>query len=242
MEVSMHSIAICEDNPEDSALLQNLLDDYELAMNEPLYVKCFADAESMLARFSENDYRPEILFMDISLPGLSGIEAVRTLRDADFSGEIIFTTSSPDYALNAFELNARQYFTKPLSKQKVFQALEQLLSSRRDYMFIKSGRSLRKVRRSEILYCETQGKYQIIHTHSEEIKFRSSSRNMKSLCPPPVSNFAALGSAYLINIENIHELSECRVIFDGGQSLMLSRGRFLKLRRLVMNFSAHQYI
>ena len=54
MEVSMHSIAICEDNPEDAALLQNLLDDYELAMNEPINVRCFADDLHVRFAFHED--------------------------------------------------------------------------------------------------------------------------------------------------------------------------------------------
>ncbi len=181
----MHTIAVCDNIPEDSAILQNLLDDYELAMNDILNVKCFTDAESMLEYFRMNDSKPELLFVNISLPGISGIEAVRKLRDDNFTGEVIFTASSPDYAFTAFELNARQYFLKPLNQQKVFTVLEQVLHSRKEYIAVKSGRSLRRLKCRDILYCETHGKYQIIHMRTEQIRVRLSSREIRTLVPPP---------------------------------------------------------
>ena len=230
----MHHIAICEDNYIDYALLQNILDDYELAMHDSLNVKHFPDAEAMLAYFSLNDYRPEVLLMDISLPGISGIEAVRRLRSDNFSGEVIFTTHSREYALSAFEVNARQYLVKPVDKQKLFTVLEDVLHSRRNYLFIRSQRTLRRVKFRDILYCETQGKYQVIHTRSEEIRVRITSHGIRELAPTPLI-FTAFGAAYLVNIENIDSLVDGKVIFDGGKVLMLSRKKFHELKHTVTN-------
>ena len=92
---------------------------------------------------------------------------------------------SADHALTAYELNARQYFVKPLNQQRVFTVLEQVLRSRREYIFIRSRRALRKIMCREILYCGTQGKYQIIHTRTEEIPARMSARSIKILVPLP---------------------------------------------------------
>ena len=183
----MHKIAVCENNPLDAAALQNILDDYERISREDFNVKIFPDAESLLEYFRAEDSAPEILMTDISLPGISGIEAVRILRESDFSGEVIFTASSPDYALTAYELSARQYFIKPLNAQKVFTVLQEILHSRRNCIMIRNKKTLRRVMCSDILYCETHGKYQVIHTHSEEIRFRISAREMKILVPPPPS-------------------------------------------------------
>ena len=182
----MHTIALCEDNPLDSANLQNILDDYEHNMRENFNVRAFTDAETLLAQVQTGNFRPEVLFMDIALPGISGLDAVRTLRAEGFSGEVIFTTSSPSYALTAYELCARQYFVKPITPQRVFAALEQVLSSR-DYIVVRNRRNLRKIKCSDILYCETQGKYQIIHTRIEEITARLSAHSMKILVPPSVN-------------------------------------------------------
>ena len=181
----MYKIAVCEDNPLDAAALQNILDDYEHHSREDLNVKNFSDAESMLDYFTAEHYSPEILMTDISLPGISGIEAVRILRGSGFSGELIFTTSSPDYALTAYELSARQYFLKPINPQKVFAVLQEIMHSRRDAIMIRNRKALRRIMFSDILYCETLGKYQVIHTRSEEIRFRVSAHEMRTLAPHP---------------------------------------------------------
>ena len=59
---------------------------------------------------------------------------------------------------------------------------------------------------------------------------------MRTLAPPPVSNFTALGSAYLVNLENVRTLVDERVIFDGGKELLLSRKKFHQLRREVKEY------
>lgn len=181
----MYKIAVCEDNPLDAAALQDILDDYERCFRQDLNVKLFSDAESLLEYFWAEHCSPEILMTDISLPGISGIEAVRILRGAGFSGEVIFTTSSPDHALTAYELSAKQYFVKPLKAQKVFTVLQEIMHSRRNSIMIRNRKALRRIMFSDILYCETLGKYQVIHTRSEEIRFRVSAHEMRTLVPPP---------------------------------------------------------
>ena len=75
----------------------------------------------------------------------------------------------------------------------------------------------------------------LTHTRTEEIPARITARSIKILAPP-VSNFTALGSAYLVNIENINSLVDERVIFDGGKELLLSRKKFQQLRREVKDY------
>lgn len=180
----MYDIALCEDSPSDAAELQNILDDYEEKSHEKLRVKLFHDAESLLQSITSESYKPHIIFMDINLPGISGIDATRKLRENNFSGNVVFITASGNYALDAWELCAIQYIVKPASPLKIFSVLGNVILHR-DFIIIKQKRIIRKIPLSDILYCETRGKYQAIITRSENILVRITARAMRKLLPPP---------------------------------------------------------
>ena len=182
----MYDIALCEDSPADAAAIQNILDDYEECTDDALRVRCFPDAESLTGCVLCAGYRPDLILTDIHLPGMSGVDAVRRLRDEGFSGGVIFITSSRAYALDAWELHASQYFVKPVKPADIFATLGSILP-RRKYLIVRQKKALRKIPFSEILYCETRGKHQAIITRSEEILVRSTSHDMKKkiLTPPP---------------------------------------------------------
>lgn len=181
----MYTLAVCESSFSDSARLQDILDDYEHKVNGNFTVRNFYDGGSLLVNVLAGKCIPDVLIADVSLPDMSGLEAVKRMRSAGFDGEVIFTAKTPDHAMEAFELDARQYFVKPVIPEKLYAVLEKILVASRKYIVVKHGRSLRKVMCSEILYFETQGKHQIIHTHTEEIPVRISAREMQKTCPPP---------------------------------------------------------
>ena len=180
----MYDVALCEDSPSDAAELQNILDDYEKASHEELRVKLFHDAESLIQSITSESYSPDIILTDINLPGISGIEAVKRLREDKFSGDVVFITASKEFALEAWELYARQYIVKPATKDKIFHTLGSIFPARK-FIIVKYKKTIRKILLSEILYCETHGKYQAIITRSENISVRITAHDMKNLLPPP---------------------------------------------------------
>lgn len=232
----MYDVALCEDSASDAAEIQNILDDYEKDLHDDLRVKLFHDAESLIRSITSENYKPDVILTDINLPGISGIEAVKRLREGKFSGDVVFITASKGFALDAWELCARQYIVKPATKDKIFHTLGSIFHAR-EFIIVKHKRTLRKIPLSEILYCETRGKYQAIITRSENISVRITAHGMKNLLPPPPhkSNFTELGSAYIINLENVRMIADGRIIFDDGKELMISRRRFRKVRRDFMS-------
>ena len=238
----MYEIALCEDNPIDEAEILNILDDYEEHASEDFRVKCFRDAENLTLSILSGGYRPDIILTEIVLPGMSGTEAVRKISEENFSCSVIFITSPcdcHDYALEAWLLKARQYLIKPLTYHKVFDALNDILPQR-DYLVIRHKRCLRKIPFSDILYCETRGKFQAVITRSEEILVRMTAHNMKRkfFVASSNCNFTDLGLTYLLNLDNVNMLIDGKVVFDGGKELILSRRRFQKVSHELIGMSA----
>lgn len=89
-----------------------------------------ADGPAALARIRE--LRPELVLMDIHMPGMSGLEVMRALRDDGWQPAVIFTTAYDEHALAAFELHAVDYLLKPFSRERFDEAVEHALGSRGD--------------------------------------------------------------------------------------------------------------
>lgn len=138
-------------------------------------------------------HTPDLVFLDIEMPGMTGIELLRSLPKKPL---IIFTTSNKDYALEAFELNVVDYLLKPVTLPRLLQAIEkarevvqrdntEVNTIDEDYIFIRDNGILKKIRLEEILWIEamgdyikiyTPGKWHIVHTtlKAVEEKIRSS--------------------------------------------------------------------
>ena len=105
-------------------------------------------------------HSPDLVFLDIEMPGMSGIELLRSLPKKPL---IIFTTSNKEYALEAFELNVVDYLLKPVTLPRLLQAIEkareviqrdntEVNTIDEDYIFIRDNGTLKKIRLEEILW------------------------------------------------------------------------------------------
>ena len=152
-------IAVCEDSPEDEALLLRTLASASIS-NTPVV---FHSGEEMLRSFAPLTY--DLLLSDIYMSGISGIEAVSKVRQQDSELPIAFVTSSPDHTLESYRLGVLKYIEKPYRLQDI-EAILHLAKINRDsapsLLMLKNGKEDR-VRFSEILYLEQQTHHVTIH-------------------------------------------------------------------------------
>jgi len=133
----------------------------------------FTSAETALT--AVRDRQPEVLFLDVDMPGLTGLQVRKQLLDIPVC---IFITAFPEYAVDAFELFALDFLVKPFTAQrfeKAIQRLDEYIGLRRrsdqlshtlgaDVIFIKEGYDKKKIRLDEVLYLEAFNKYTCIVT------------------------------------------------------------------------------
>jgi DNA-binding LytR/AlgR family response regulator len=117
-------------------------------------------------------YQPDLVFLDIEMPGMTGIDLVKSLTHKPL---VVFTTSNPHYAVEAFELSVVDYLVKPVSLPRLLQAIDKAkeITNRTDtainkvekgYLFIRDNGTLKKLRMEDILWIEAMGDYIKIHT------------------------------------------------------------------------------
>lgn len=156
-----------------------------------------------------------VIFLDIQMPVLSGIDFLRSLKHPP---KIIFTTAHADYAASAFDLNVVDYIVKPVTEERFEQALEKLMvvlkykesirvqteeeSPPVDYIFFKADGKLVKVQFNEILYLEALKDFTKIFLRNEKaILIGSHLKAVDSLLP--VSDFIRVHRSFVVSIKAI---------------------------------------
>ncbi len=237
----MYLIALCDDETAELDKTEKLLSDYEKKHSGmDIMIRRFENADELLWLVGEEDYVPDLIFMDIYMPDKesvlcpSGIEAAKELRSMDYKGKIIFLTASKEYALDAFGVDAVQYMVKPVLEEKLFLALDSSLkeieNERKKYILLKIEGRLVKVPLNDIVYFEAQGKMQWLHlTDGTCYLLRMTMLEIyKQLSN--YQSFVRIGVAFIVNLEYIRSLSAKEVNMDNGMKIYLPRGAYKGLK------------
>ncbi|MCE1199746.1 MAG: LytTR family DNA-binding domain-containing protein, partial [Marinilabiliales bacterium] len=167
----------------------------------------------------------DLIFVDIQMPDLTGIEFTRTLESGN---KIIFTTAYEKYALEGFKLNAVDYLLKPFSYEEFLKAagkalkLAELEASaaatttvevNNQFLFLKSEYKIRRINFNDILYIEGLKDYIKVYTTTDD-KPVLSLNSMKSLEQKlPEDRFMRVHRSFLVNLEKIDTIERSRIIF-----------------------------
>lgn len=159
----------------------------------------------------------DLIFLDIQMPKLTGIEFVRALSDPPL---VIFTTAYSEYALEGFELDVVDYLLKPISFVRFLKAAEKAqsylyarnkeVSITQDYFFIKCNGKIEKIILAEVVYIEAMANYVIIHTRQKKyITYLTFSGIEEQL---PAELFVRIHKSFLVAISAIQTIDGNEVI------------------------------
>jgi DNA-binding LytR/AlgR family response regulator len=151
------SCMVVEDEPVSQEILKRYIDDYG---SLELLAVCNNAIE---ASHQISKLGPELLFLDITMPRLSGLDFYKTLRNPP---PVIFTTAYPEYAVTGFEVNAVDYLLKPFTFERFIKAMNKvrelfITSAKRDDNFItvQADKKIYKVQLDDIIFVEAMGDY-----------------------------------------------------------------------------------
>lgn len=165
------NIAIIDDAAEDRQLLSDYVTSYCKSHTIFVEVEPFCNGETFLAVFSKKKF--EIIFLDIFMDGIDGMDAARRIRDWDANCLLIFTTSSQEFAVESFRVRAFHYLVKPFSFEQfseVMDLCETVLLRQARYIEVKEGRENVRILLRDILYADYSNHYVQIHTKRRMIR------------------------------------------------------------------------
>jgi DNA-binding LytR/AlgR family response regulator len=215
---------ICVDD-EPFALKQ--LMDY--ASKTPFLNPVAACSNAFEALQAVSDYSPDLIFVDINMPEMSGVELVKSLPS---NIHVIFTTAYSEFAVESYRLNAVDYLLKPFPYQDFLQAANKVLQKfdksektvegeKNDYIFVKADGKIHKVEFSKIDYLESAGEYVKFYIAGE--KPLMSLVTMKSVeAILPRDSFMRIHRSFIVNLEKITTIERNRIVFYGKTYIPIS--------------------
>ena len=165
----------------------------------------------------------DLLFVDINMPDLNGLDFVKSLTQKPF---IIFTTAYSEYALEGFKVDATDYILKPIGYEDFLRAVnkvkvrtqseienEDKLSTNSESLFVKSDYKLIRINLADIKYIESANEYVQIHTENEKpITTLIRLKNMEEQLPK--NHFMRVHRSFIVNLDKVKVIDRNRIVFD----------------------------
>lgn len=224
----MYEIALCDDDTRELDRIEDFLTLYQ--KTNPLWeyeTQQFKSAEALLARIQRHKYTPDLLLLDIFMQGKTGIEAAQELRKENCDSLIIFLSTSREHALEAYGVDAIQYLVKPLEQEKFFHAMDmvshQIAGRKERQIVVKvAGGGIRQLGPDEIIYCESQRNYQILHLTAEECRVRMTVKELWEILEQ-IPQFCRCGRSYILNLNHVVSVEKEEILMKNERTIYIPR-------------------
>lgn len=198
----MIRIAIVEDSQDTSQSLQKLIERYGREHGKSFHCTCFANGVDFIT-----DYTPQydLVFMDIDMPLLNGMETAKLLRKHDSDVALIFVTNLEKYAIFGYDVGALGFIVKPLTYAMLSVKLSRFLASRRErsepYLVVTSKSGVVKVNLSDVYHISVNGRYVKLHTRNGEIEYHKSMKQLEKELGQ--YNFVRCDNSSMVNLKYV---------------------------------------
>ena len=220
----MLKIAIVENEAEQVELLRGYVARYSDESGQKCRVFVYPNGLEFIS-----GYKPgfDVVFMDIKMPLIDGMEAAERLRRIDKDVILIFVTNMAQLAIRGYKVNAMDFMVKPVSyfdfsleMNKVLREHERRVD---EFVWVKTAGVLRRVNYGDIYYIEIIMHDIYMHMESETINFRGSLKNLEEKLDPHM--FSRCNNCYVVNLQYVTGVKDDVVILENGAELRVSRTR-----------------
>lgn len=237
--LTMIKIVLCDDQIQELDKIKELLAVYKADFFS-IDIKTFLSSSELSHDISTIE-STDIFLLDIVMPHTSGIELGRLIRTYNKEASIVFLTTSTDYALDAYGLEAIQYLLKPVDKQSLFSAINKavrLVNKNEQHHLIDTIDEVLPVRINEIKYVEYKDHVLYFCVNNELIRSKFYRLPFTSVIQELFEHkdFISPHRSFLVNMQHINKIHTQSFELDNQQHIPISKNRKTTVRSAYMNF------
>lgn len=233
------NIAVVDDLAVDSIHLCTLLQEYSKKNNKSFDVTAFSNGNDFIDSFEPGKYN--IVFLDIYMPNMTGMDLAKRVYEKDPNCHIIFVTSSSDFAVESYDVNAIYYVIKPISMEKLEIALKRceaaLLTDNR-FTIITFKRNPCKVFFKDILYIEKQYRKLFLHTTTHLYDITMTWTDFLKSADLD-ERFLECFRGIIVNMDHISNALEFDFLLDNGEKIPIRQRNRSLIKKQYMDYMFH---
>lgn len=216
-------IAICDNEPSTLDFVSSVIEDIAFAQSMDIKYEAFLSYESLMRQIGEFD----LFIIDYKMPGINGMEFAKKVYSEFGTGKgLIFITAYPEIVYEAFEVRAYRFLVKPLSKEKIIEAVNEyikdLASSRK--LTIRIDDEFNILNTEDIYYMEAARKYTYIYLKDDCIKCRRTITSFENELSD--YGFFRIHRSYLVNINKVEKFDSRICILENGEKIFISQKKY----------------
>ena len=230
--------AVCDD---ETVLRQDIREKIALFSPGSVIVE-FSSGKDLL----ESSEAFDIIFLDIGMEGIDGMQTARELRKRGCSSSIIFVTAFEDRVFDAFDVGAFNFLVKPVSAEKFSEVLQKVIESRSvptasatndRFIAVKSGGVSTKLALSEIMYAEVFDRTLILHTASGKVEYRGRLNEFEKCTD---DTFFRTHRSYILNMKYISSIDKKTVLLSNGEKVICSAKNYDEFLKNYMSYLKYE--
>ncbi len=225
-------IAVCDDQAGELGAIDALLREWEAERNRPVRRRLFQSAVELVEAARREGFT--LYLLDVLMPAISGMDAAYEIRSFDRAADVVFLTSSPEFACESYRVQALDYPLKPVDKRMLFSLLDQLHRREQrpqEALILKTRTTIVRIPFSEISFVEVIGKRLYFNMANGDV--REVSGSLKDYEAPLLSRpeFMRIHRSYIVNMLHTSEISSNHIRTLSGKDLPVSRTLYPQIQK-----------
>lgn len=216
-------IAVVDDEDASTQKLQEYLYRYAKEYAQIIDVQCYNGGFAFINTFKSQF---DVILLDVSMPGMDGMETAKRIRRSDPDVVILFITNMAQYAIRGYEVDALDYILKPISyfafSQRLNRAISRVKNRTRNYVIVSTKNGTKKLDVASIYYVESRGHTLIYHTSTGDYTTTGTMKEIEEKLQP--YHFFRCNKGSLVALQHVDGIENGSALVN-GDALLISRAR-----------------